>query len=133
MGRAAGAVSRRRAAASALQRMASSTRLRSDESKVTCNGNTGRLDWHQRGLVEESSVPDAVRCRPAPDPGTAVYRPRQPQLSPLYRLVADYAEAYERVYDERFAHEYGPWRPHVADVLARFLTCGDLRHGFARV
>jgi hypothetical protein len=37
------------------------------------------------------------------------------------------------VYDERYAHEYGPWRPHVADVLARFIACSDPRHGFARV
>jgi len=63
----------------------------------------------------------------------AVYCSRNPRLSPLFRLVEDYAEEYERGYEERFAHEFGPWRPHVGDVLARFLACGDLHHGFARV
>ena len=52
----------------------------------------------------------------------AVYCSRNPRLSPLFRLVEDYAEEYERGYEERFAHEFGPWRPHVGDVLALPIT-----------
>ena len=37
------------------------------------------------------------------------------------------------MYDERFAREYGPWRPVVAQVTDKFLACGILEHGFARI
>lgn len=37
------------------------------------------------------------------------------------------------MYDERFAREYGPWRPVVAQVADKFLACGVLDHGFARI
>ncbi len=37
------------------------------------------------------------------------------------------------VYDERFAHEFGPWRPVMGDVAEKFLGCGVLEHGFARI
>ena len=37
------------------------------------------------------------------------------------------------MYDERFAREYGPWRPVVAEGAEKFLACGVLEHGFARI
>ena len=37
------------------------------------------------------------------------------------------------MYDERFAREYGPWRPVVGEVTDKFLACGILEHGFARI
>lgn len=40
-----------------------------------------------------------------------VYKPRRPQASPLFRLVSDHLHRLQTVYDERFAREYGPWRP----------------------
>ena len=39
----------------------------------------------------------------------------------------------QTVYDDRFAREYGPWRPVVAQVADKFLACGVLEHGFARI
>jgi hypothetical protein len=62
-----------------------------------------------------------------------VYKPRRPQASPLFRLVSDHVQRLQTVYDERFAHEYGPWRPVVAQVADKFLACGILEHGFARI
>jgi hypothetical protein len=35
--------------------------------------------------------------------------------------------------DERFAPLYGEWRPVVGEVVGKFLACGILAHGFARV
>jgi len=61
-----------------------------------------------------------------------VYKPRRPQASPLFRLVSDNLHRLQTVYDERFAREYGPWRPVVAQVAEKFLACGVLEHGFAR-
>ena len=62
-----------------------------------------------------------------------VYKPRRPQASPLFRLVQDHLHRLQTVYDERFAHEYGPWRPVVGQVADKFLACGILEHGFARI
>jgi hypothetical protein len=61
------------------------------------------------------------------------YHPRNPKASPLYALVEDYFERFEEIYDERFAHSHGHWRPVVRHVADAFLDCGDLRHGFARI
>jgi hypothetical protein len=62
-----------------------------------------------------------------------VYKPRRPQASPLFRLVADHLHRLQTVYDDRFAREYGPWRPVVTQVADKFLACGILEHGFARI
>lgn len=37
------------------------------------------------------------------------------------------------MYDDRFAREYGPWRPVGGEVTDKFLACSILGHGFARV
>jgi Putative transposase/Transposase zinc-binding domain len=62
-----------------------------------------------------------------------VYQPRRPQASPLFRLVQDHLRGLQTVYDERFAQEYGPWRPVMGEVADKFLACGVLEHGFARI
>jgi len=62
-----------------------------------------------------------------------VYHPRRPQASPLFRLVQDHLHRLQTVYDDRFAREYGPWRPVVGEVTDKFLACGILEHGFARI
>lgn len=38
-----------------------------------------------------------------------------------------------RVYDDRYQKRYGFWRPVIADAVGKFLKCGDLSEGFARV
>ena len=38
-----------------------------------------------------------------------------------------------QVYEERFEKPYGFWRPYLQKVIDRYLDCGDLHHGFARV
>ena len=62
-----------------------------------------------------------------------VYRPRQPRASPLYRTIERHLPEFERCYDKRFANRYGRWRPIISDAARRFLRCGDLHFGFARV
>ena len=62
-----------------------------------------------------------------------VYKPRRPQASPLFRLVSDHFRAFHAVYEERFAATYGDWRPVVREVADKFLACGVLAHGFARI
>lgn len=62
-----------------------------------------------------------------------VYHPRRPRASPLVRSVQDHLHRLQAVYDERFARQYGPWRSVVGQVADRFLACGILEHGFARI
>jgi hypothetical protein len=48
-------------------------------------------------------------------------------------LVERFHPESEAVYDERYQERYGFWRPIIGTVVRKFLECGDLQHGFARV
>jgi len=69
----------------------------------------------------------------------AVYRPRHPQDSDYYRCVEDFFETFIQIYNDQFSRQYGFWRPYVEQVIYvcpsgyRYLDCGDLHNGFARV
>lgn len=62
-----------------------------------------------------------------------IYRPRQPKLSSFYRVIEDHFERFEQLYPERYEREYGFWCSVVGDVLLKYLDCGDLHQGFARL
>jgi len=47
--------------------------------------------------------------------------------------VEDYFEAFEGIYEERFEQRYGFFRPYVKEVICRYLECGVLQNGFARI
>jgi hypothetical protein len=63
----------------------------------------------------------------------AVYRPRRPRASPLYRLLDRHFRTLSLVWDERFAATGGAWRAVIPKVVDQFLACGLLDHGFARI
>ena len=63
----------------------------------------------------------------------AVYRPRDPQASDLWRLMNQHVETFAQVYEDRFQAKYGYWRPVIERSVRAFLRCGDLQEGFARV
>ena len=71
------------------------------------------------------STPGCPRARP--------YTARRPQTSPLYRVLADHFATLERVHEERFEPAHGPLRAAARRAAGRFLDCGLLEHGFARV
>ncbi len=76
----------------------------------------------------------ACRAEPTDASGrVGVYEPRRPRGSPLYRLLEDHFAEFSTVYDDRFARQYGYWRPVIAEVVEKYLACGILKHGFARV
>ena len=62
-----------------------------------------------------------------------IYQPRNPKASAYYRCVEDHFEQLETVWDERYQRRFGFWRSYVTDVILRYLDCGDLHFGFARV
>ena len=64
---------------------------------------------------------------------SSIYRPRNPRDSAYYRCVEDNFERFEQAYEERFERQYGFFRPYVKHVIYRYLDCGILRNGFARV
>ena len=77
-------------------------------------------------------------CRPydAPRPRPQLskfYRPRDHEASPFFKIVRNHFNEFERVYPERFQQKYGFWRPVIHSSIEKFLKCGDLKEGFARV
>ena len=62
-----------------------------------------------------------------------LYRRREPEKTPFYRLVYHNFEEYERVYEDRYEKEYGFFRTRVREVIYKFLDCGILEHGVARI
>ena len=86
---------------------------------------------HVPGFCSEPKSRGLVVC-PSRKIAT-VYRPRQPRQSPLYQLIERYYPEFERTYDEHYQQRYGPWRPIIGEVARKFLRCGDLHFGFARV
>ena len=61
------------------------------------------------------------------------YRPRHPEHTAFYRCLEDYWEEFKEGYPYFYERDYGPWRPVVEKTVERFLQCGILRHGFARL
>jgi hypothetical protein len=62
-----------------------------------------------------------------------VYRPRHPAKTPFYRCLEDYWEEFLRGYEVLFESVYGPLRGAVTRAVERFLKCGILHYGFARL
>ncbi len=63
----------------------------------------------------------------------AIYRPRRPEASALYQCLEHYWEEFRQAYTPLYEPDYGPFRPVVEKTVERFLECGILRHGFARI
>jgi hypothetical protein len=82
------------------------------------------------GTHAQCDIASALRSRPKPD---KFYRPRDHEESPFFKIVRDYFDEFERVYPERYQERYGYWRPVIRASIEKFLKCGDLKEGFARV
>ncbi len=63
----------------------------------------------------------------------ANYKPRKPKTSPLYQSISNHFADFESVYEERYQKRYGVLRDVVREVVYKYLGCGDLRKGFARI
>ena len=60
---------------------------------------------------------------------SGVYRPRNPQATPLYRLLEQRFDEVKGMWDEIFEERYGFWRGFVDDVVNRYLDCGLFEAG----
>lgn len=79
-----------------------------------------------------ATVGAALATRPQAKPA-AFYRPRDHEASPLFQVVREHFDEFEKVYPERYRKAYGYWRPVVRSSIDKFVKCGDLKQGFARV
>jgi hypothetical protein len=61
------------------------------------------------------------------------YKQRNPKESQYYKCVETHYEELENIWEERYQYNYGYWRPQITDVIYKYLDCGDLNCGFARV
>src|SRR3990172_12570017 len=55
------------------------------------------------------------------------------QVSDNFILVEDHGERLKNVYPDRYEHQFGYYRPITEEVFFRYLDCGILRYGFARI
>jgi transposase-like protein len=62
-----------------------------------------------------------------------VYRPRKPQLSPLWKCLCRHFYDFVQAYPETYEKKYGFLKPAVEEVVDKYLDCGDLSKGFARL
>ncbi len=63
----------------------------------------------------------------------AIYQQRNSQSTPLYFLVEFLYDKVKAVWEQRFERSYGFWRGFLDDIVMRYLDCGVLESGFARV
>lgn len=64
---------------------------------------------------------------------TVAYEQRDPRNNQYHQCVESNFEELEKVWDSTYRKQYGYWRPYVLDVIHKYLDCGDLHQGFARV
>src|SRR3974377_1230129 len=62
-----------------------------------------------------------------------VYRARNPKKSLLWQCAHRHYDEFEGIYSEVYQPRYGPLRPIIPEVVRKFLDCGNLERGFARI
>jgi len=62
-----------------------------------------------------------------------VYRARNPKKSPLWQCARRHYDEFEAAYPEAYQPRYGMLRPIIPEVVHKFLECGNLERGFARI
>ncbi|MBD3391475.1 MAG: hypothetical protein GF410_05580 [Chitinivibrionales bacterium] len=61
------------------------------------------------------------------------YRPRDHAASPFFKVVRERFDEFENVYPSQYQQRYGYWRSVIRSSIDKFIKCGDLKEGFARV
>ena len=91
---------------------------------------------NSRQTIEAVAPPNKQRPKACPEQrrrGSTVYRPRDHETSPFFRLVRERFDDFESAYPEKYQERYGYWRPVIRSSIDKFMKCGDLKEGFARV
>jgi len=62
-----------------------------------------------------------------------LYKPRNPNGTGFYSILSEHYETFLEIYDSRFREKYGYYRPVISEAVGKYLDCGILSKGFARV
>ena len=62
-----------------------------------------------------------------------LYQARNPKKSPLWQCVHRHFYEFVEVYPEQYQPDLGALRPIIPEVVHKFLDCGNLERGFARI
>ncbi|MGA1871770.1 MAG: hypothetical protein ACMUJM_24860 [bacterium] len=62
-----------------------------------------------------------------------IYHPQKPEGAPLWTILTNHYEDFEKNYEKKFEKKYGFFRPVIKEVVEDYLKCGDLAEGVARV
>jgi len=62
-----------------------------------------------------------------------IYKRRNPQTTSLWKLLNCHFVEFEECYDKLFQKKYGFYRLVISRVVRKYLECGDLNQGFARI
>jgi hypothetical protein len=62
-----------------------------------------------------------------------VYRPRHPEKTVFFSVLFHYFDRFVSEYEDRFEREYGGWRNIISETVGKYLDCGNLKRGFARI
>jgi hypothetical protein len=57
----------------------------------------------------------------------------KPRASPLWQCLTRHFDRFQAVYEERYQPRHGYLRPIIPEVVNKFMDCGDLERGFARI
>jgi len=86
----------------------------------------------QRRILRLKKSGTSQSQHPRKNTGT-FYQHRDHAASPFFKVVREYFDDFEKVYPQRYQERYGYWRPVIRTSIDKFLKCGDLKEGFARV
>ena len=95
-----------------------------------------KLSSPPSALPQESSLKSQrsrrhLKTKPDPDPLNPPLVSQEVQVS--CHGATRHFDAFLNVYEERYQPRYGILRPIIPEVVNKFLDCGDLERGFARV
>ena len=62
-----------------------------------------------------------------------IYRARNPRKSPLWQCTHRHFSSFLARYPDAYQPRHGPLRPTIPQVVDKFLKCGTLERGFARI
>ncbi len=62
-----------------------------------------------------------------------IYKKRNPQTTSLWKLLNCHFVDFEECYDQLFQKKYGFYRLVISRVVRKYIECGDLHQGFARI
>ena len=62
-----------------------------------------------------------------------IYKRRTPEKATLYKIVYNHFQEYQNMYPDKYEKHFGFLRKIIPKTIHKYLDCGILEHGFARV